>query len=73
MGKSIKCLVEVQVNSRQNLLIVHYTDHPVVGGHQVSQAFHKPVLTESGHLVILYHILCSDGTQDDLLHDFPRY
>lgn len=71
MGNSVKCLIKVTANK------LHPFPCPLSRsscheGDQVSQvgpAFHKPMLTGSDYLFVLY-MLC-DGTQHDLLHNFP--
>lgn len=69
MEKCIECLAEVQVNKIYSLLI-NYVGHLVIEGGEASQAWvHKPMLTGSGHLVVLY-VSCND-IHDDLLHHLP--
>ncbi|KAK4829388.1 LOW QUALITY PROTEIN: hypothetical protein QYF61_003728 [Mycteria americana] len=56
----------------QENAVGNHARHLVIEGDQVTQAgpaFHKPMLTGPGHLVVPY--MPHDGTQDDLLHNLP--
>ena len=64
MGNGVKCFLKIQVDSIHSFSLVQYSGHLVIEGDQVCQAgpaFHKPMLTRPGLLVV--HYMTFNGTQ----------
>ena len=72
MRNSAKGFTKVRVDNIHSLSLIDQADHLVSEGDHISQAgpaFHKPTLTGPYPLVVLE--VPWDGTQDDLLNNFP--